>query len=280
MAEQASPDLSPEALAELRWAYQHLEHPSLAARLSDLLASPVESGLKVLPVRWQKRVRSGAELAILRALDVALTSLDGRSAGPSQDWAHRGLAVAAGAVGGFFGPLTVLAELPVTTLLILRSIADVARSQGEDLAGMEAKIACVQVFGLGGRSGEDDAAELGYYGLRISLGLHFERILEFTGPNHSVHIPAVINLARAIAARFGVVISDKAAVQMIPIAGAASGAVLNYLFMQHYQDVARGHFIVRRLEREHGFERIREAYLRVEEEERQAEREFSPIEGF
>jgi hypothetical protein len=77
-----------------------------------------------------------------------------------------------------------------------------------------------------------------------------------------------------------VVISDKAAVQMIPVAGAASGAVLNYLFMQHYQDVARGHFIVRRLEREYGIEPIREAYLRVEDEERQAEREFSPVEGF
>lgn len=272
--------LPPVALAELRWAYEHLEHPSLAARLSDLLASPVESGLKVLPVRWQKRVRRGAELAILRALKVALTSLDERTAGPSRDWAHKGLAVATGAVGGFFGPLAVLAELPVTTVLILRSIADVARSQGEDMSAMEAQIACVQVFGLGGRSVEDDAAEVGYYGLRISLGLHFERILEFAGGNHGIHIPAAMNLARAIAARFGVVISDKAAVQLIPIAGAASGALLNYLFMQHYQDVARGHFIVRRLERLYGIDLVREVYLRMAEAERQAERHFSPIEGF
>ena len=50
--------------------------------------------------------------------------------------------------------------------------------------------------------------------------------------------------------------------------------------MQHYQDVARGHFIVRRLEREYGPERIREAYQALRTEELAEAREFSPVEGW
>lgn len=272
--------LTSEELAELRWAYDHLEHPSLAARLSDLLATPVDGGLKLLPDRWQRRVRAAAERGILQALGLATTTMDPEARGPSQDWMHKLMAVGTGAVGGFFGPLTVLAELPVTTVLILRSIADVARSQGEDLASMESRVACVQVFGLGGRSGEDDDTELGYYGLRISFGLHFESILEYAGKGQGPHIPAVINLARAIAARFGVVVSDKTAAALVPVAGALSGATLNLLFMQHYQDVARGHFIVRRLERSYGIESVRDEYRRLEDEEQQARREYSPLEGW
>jgi len=87
-------------------------------------------------------------------------------------------------------------------------------------------------------------------------------------------------MVRAISARFGVVISDKAAAQMVPIAGALSGALLNLIFMNHYQDVAKGHFIVRRLERQHGADFIRDEYQRLADEEAEAEKEFSPLEGW
>jgi hypothetical protein len=142
-------------------------------------------------------------------------------------------------------------------------------------------MACIQVFALGGRTREDEAADLGYYGLRITLGLYFERdILEFANNVQGPHIPAAIGIVRAISARFGVVISDKAAAQMVPIAGAVSGAMLNLIFMKHYQDVAKGHFIVRRLERKYGVDVIRKAYGRLRDEETSAEKEFSPIEGW
>ena len=42
--------------------------------------------------------------------------------------------------------------------------------------------------------------------------------------------------------------------------GAVAGATLNTLFTGYYQDMARGHFIVRRLERRYGFETVRLAY--------------------
>ncbi len=273
--------LSNKEMAELRWAHKHLEHPSLAARLSDILASPFEEVFKILPKTWRRRLDQSSQASIYRALKMARLSMPGNKMSNPQLWTHRFLAVSTGAASGFFGPLALIAELPLTTTLILRSIADIARSEGEDLRDREARIACVQVFALGGRTREDEAADVGYYGLRITLGLHFERdILEYATNAQGPHIPAAIDLVRAIAARFGVVISDKLAAQMVPIAGAASGAALNLIFMNHFQDVAKGHFIVRRLERHYSVDAIRDEYQRLMDEEAEAEKEFSPIEGW
>ena len=70
-------------------------------------------------------------------------------------------------------------------------------------------------------------------------------------------------LVAAIGARFGIVVSEKAAVQAIPIIGAAGGAVVNTVFIGHYQDMARGHFTVRRLERIYSPEMVRAEYDRL-----------------
>ena len=280
MEHEARSRLSNQEIAELRYAYQRLEHPSFAARLSDLLASPIEEALSLLPKHWRRNLQHTAQASIYRSLKIAMLSMGSLQQTPAELWAHKLLAVGAGAVGGFFGPVATLAELPFTTTLILRAIADIARSEGEDLSDRDNRIACVQVFALGARTKDDNAADLGYYGLRITLGLHFERdILEYAASAKGPHIPAFIELTRAIAARFGVVISDKTAAQMVPIAGALTGAVLNLIFMQHFQDVARGHFIVRRLERQHGVDAIRQAYQRLMDEESETE-EFSPVEGW
>ncbi len=277
-------ELPAHATRELEWSYRQLEHPSLAARLSDVIASPFEQSMTLLPRDWRKRIERGIEASMMRTLNVAVASLPRpRSSGPysASMLGHKLSAVGAGAVGGFFGPLSTLVELPVTTALMMRSIADIAVSEGERLHdSLEARMACVLVFALGGRTHDDEDAEIGYYGLRIALGLHFENLIEYVGKSEGTHIPAIVNLVRAIAARFGVVLSDKTAAQMVPVAGALSGAVLNLMFMQHYQDVARGHFIVRRLERTYGAERIRDAYQQLAERERAANRAFSPVEGW
>jgi hypothetical protein len=51
--------------------------------------------------------------------------------------------------------------------------------------------------------------------------------------------------------------------QLVPIIGAAGGAVVNTMFMNHFQDMARGHFIVRRLEKIHGSDPVRLAYDKI-----------------
>jgi hypothetical protein len=175
--------LSEQETRELHWAYESLEHPSFAARLSSLLAMPIEEGMKLLPRHWRKRVERTAHASVLQAMNLAVASVGVGRTGPprSHNLLHKAMAAGAGAASGFFGALALAAELPVTTTLILRSIADIARSEGEDLTRSETRLACVQVFALGGRTREDEAADLGYYGLRITLGLHFENVLEYAG---------------------------------------------------------------------------------------------------
>ncbi len=270
---------APEELEQLRRAYRHLEHPSFAARLSNVIGTPIEQTLKLLPKSWHRRVNRAAEFSIRQAMNTAVSTLDTRTVFGASDRYHKLAAFAAGAVGGFFGPIALVAELPVVTLLMLRSIADIARSEGEDLNTLEARLACMKVFALGGRSNDDDAADTGYYGLRSTLAFHFARIPHYGGVPR-IHLPAGVELIRGISARFGMVVSDEIALQLVPVAGAISGGLLNLVFMQHFQDVARGHFTLRRLERAYGPEVVRKEYERIEKEEAKSITGFSPLEGW
>lgn len=246
----------------LRRAWQKLEHPSLAARLTAVVGTPIEEGMKLLPRKWYDQVHGAVEATLRRILGTAVSTLDTRGARPSRDDLHRLLGMGSGALGGFFGLPGVLLELPVTTGIMLRSIADIAVSEGEDLAQLEGRLACVEVFAFGGPREEDDAAETGYYSLRLALAFHFSLVSQ-TLVQRGVadqSLPFLVNLARGIAARFGVAVSDKIALQMVPLIGAAGGALINAIFVQHYQDMARGHFTVRRLERRYGADAVRRAY--------------------
>ena len=49
----------------------------------------------------------------------------------------------------------------------------------------------------------------------------------------------------------------------VPLIGAAGAATVNLLFMQHFQEMARGHFVVRRLERKYGKEAVQAAYEEI-----------------
>ena len=69
-----------------------------------------------------------------------------------------------------------------------------------------------------------------------------------------------MRLITLVAERFGIQITEKAAAQAIPALGAAGGALINTLFIDHFQDMARGHFIIRRLDRHYGEEAVRLAY--------------------
>ena len=68
---------------------------------------------------------------------------------------------------------------------------------------------------------------------------------------------------RAISSRFEVAVSEKVAAQAVPAIGAAGGAAINLIFMSHYQEMARGHFVVRRLERKYGAALVQAEYERL-----------------
>lgn len=253
-------------LADLKRAKALLENPGLAAKLSSMLGSPVEKGVKMLPASWQRGVHKATEAALMKALEVAVTSLGERPRSASQDRFHRMAAAASGAAGGAFGLAALSWELPLSTTLMLRSIADIAASEGENPRHLETKLACLTVFALGStKDKRDNATESGYFAARAALASAVTEAsahLAKKGLSKS-GAPALVRLVAAIGARFGIVVSEKAAVQAVPIIGAAGGAMVNTVFIGHYQDMARGHFIVRRLEKIHGAEPVRAAYERA-----------------
>src|SRR5258705_565862 len=158
--------LNPADFADLRRARAMLENPGVVMKVTNLIGLPVEKVFEVLP-KGVGRLVSGSTRAVLRAmLAVAAWTLSSRRTRPSTNGLHQFLATSSGAIGGFFGLLALPIELPVSTILMLRSIADIARSEGEDLWTQEARAACIQVFALGGSSVGDDAAETGYFAVR------------------------------------------------------------------------------------------------------------------
>jgi len=255
--------LSAAELEELQRAKALLENPGIAARLADIVGSPIERGMKMLPDKLQRSVHAATEAALMKAADVAVSTLRNGSSTRFRDNFHRIAVAASGAAGGAFGLPALAIELPLSTTLMLRSIADIAAAEGEDPRAVETKLACLMVFALGStRDRTDDAAESGYYAARYALATAVAEATKHLAQKSVGKgvAPPLVRLITLIGSRFGIVVSEKAAAQAIPILGAAGGALINTVFIGHYQDMARGHFIVRRLERTHGPEAVREAY--------------------
>ncbi|HTQ70985.1 MAG TPA: EcsC family protein [Acidocella sp.] len=154
---------------------------------------------------------------------------------PRKNLFHRLATTASGAASGFVGLPGAVIDIPFTTATILRSIAEVARDCGEDLSSEDTRRACLEVlaFGSPGESGEE--TETGYWAARLGVS----------------HL--TINLLiRSAAGRFGLILSEKLMAQMVPVAGALTGGLMNYSFTDYYQSMARVHFCLRALERRSG----------------------------
>lgn len=264
MTIQQAAELTPDDRDALRRAVDLLEHPSLAGRLTNLAGRPIEMIGFALPATVTKAISSATSKGLEAALKVALRTLPASRSSGSQRL-HRALAAASGAVGGSFGLAALPMELPVSTVIMLRAIADIAKSEGEDLSDPEAALACVEVFALGGRAGSTDAAESGYFATRAVLAKTVSEAARLIAERGLANEGAsvLVKFVTQVAARFGMVVSQKVAAQALPIAGAIGGAAINYAFIDHFQDIARGHFTVRRLERIYGKQQIRAEYDRI-----------------
>ncbi len=232
-----------------------------------MVGKPVSAISNALPVSASHAVALAAEKGLRMALSAALSTLRRSPGQPSRaasPYLHKAAAVASGAVGGALGLATLPLELPVSTVIMLRSIADIAVSEGEDLSEPEAALSCIHVFALGA-PGTEDASDNGYFAVRSMLAKTMAEAARFVAERSIVEesAPVLIRFIMHVASRFGVVVTQKAAAQALPVVGAFGGAVVNYAFMEHFQSMARGHFTVRRLERTYGHEVVRAEYNRL-----------------
>lgn len=272
--------LTSEDFQKLKHAVVLLESPTLTAKMTNLIS---ELGSKIIPQSisqpLQDKIVGIAEEALHKVFWIASKTMENKQQSASPKL-HKAAVAAVGGVGGFFGVATILIELPISTTIMMRSILDIAREEGFSLDDPQTKIECITVFGLEGNvSTSDDNAESGYFATKIALSKIVDQAqkaaieaiaakaaagtAELTEKNLG---NAIIKLIQTVAKRFGIHLTDQTAAKSIPMIGAALGATLNTMFTDFYQDMARGHFIVKKLEKKYSEEIIKEAYLNIYEE--------------
>ncbi len=248
-------------LEELARAVDVLENPSLAARIADYAGAPVNRVLDLLPSAVDAALSKTVEAAMMQCLKTAIVTLDGVPSRPPKPWLNSMAVGITGGVSGFLGIAALPMELPVTTTVMLRAIADIARASGEDLSRIEARLACLEVFALGARP-KAARPDVGYVASRTMLGQITGDAAAFLMERGAVELssPLLSRFVTELVARFSIVVSDRLAVSTLPVLGALGGATVNMIFMQHFQQIARSHFLVRRLERLHGADLVRRHY--------------------
>jgi hypothetical protein len=197
-------------------------------QLLNLIGGQAENLLEKLPAP----VRDGLGNQTERALRAALKAAQGsRQRVPDQPgWLNTAVTTAMGAAGGFGGLPSALAELPVTTTVLLRAIQGIAAEHGFDPEEEGVQFDCIQVFATAGPLEEDDGSDLAFLSTRVLV----------TGS-------AVQALIARVSPRLAVVLGQKLAAQTVPVLGAVAGAATNYAYTSYYQQMAHVHFGLRRL---------------------------------
>ena len=257
-----------EHLEELRAAQAKLETIPFLIKVANAVGQPLEKSVDALPERARKAILDATRAALDKGLDWAVATIDVPEGAKPRSWLHATVVTASGGLGGAFGWSALAIELPFSTMVMLRSIAAIAREHGEDLRDPETRLQCLAVLAYGGASSEDDATETTYYATRAALATSLPRAAARLGtairggdaPRAARVMAAFMN---KVAGRFGLVVQEKAIAQSVPVVGALGGAALNNVFIGHFHAIARGHFAVRRLERIYGEAVVREAYERL-----------------
>ncbi len=248
----------------------------MAMLIGKHAGQPAQKFLARLPGPVVKTLNHAIEKAVLKGLDLAIKSLDPEDRKKPMPRVTAAFAGLSGALSGLVGLAGLPLELPVTTLLMLRSIAAIARHMGEDMTTLEARLACVAVFAFGGADKSGDP-EVGYYASRALLGklasdvstLLGERALAATAGAATASTtaastgPAMAAFVGEVTTRFSATVWERAAASAAPLIGAVGGAALNVVFANHFNEIAWSHFTIRRLERIYGEDFVRGHYRRL-----------------
>jgi hypothetical protein len=213
--------------------------------------------------------RKLVEMSLSRLFDASTRGMDKVAlaeelAATSAGRRHKLISTISGAATGFMGAPGMIVDIPLTTGLMLRSIAGIARSYGEDPTTEEGRRACLEVFALSEhRDGQEGQA--GYWAARAALS----RL-------------AIDGFTRRVATILGLSFSQKLMSRVIPVVGAVAGGSLNYAFMDYYQQMARVHFTLRQVERRYDAGQVRACMDRLTEQERaraKAQKKTRPVTG-
>lgn len=217
-------------------AKRYRDAQGVGMQVVGLLGTQAEGLLDKLP----NAARQSLDGATVKALELSFTAAAASRASlpDTGNWLTRAVTMTTGAAGGFGGLPSALAELPVTTTVILRAIQGIAVEHGFDPAHEDTRADCLRVFAAAGPISEDDNIDLSFLTLRTTV----------TGATMQV-------LLAAVAPRLAVTLGKKLALQTVPVLGAVTGAAINYAFTSYYQDIAHVQFGLRKLAEETGHDR-------------------------
>jgi hypothetical protein len=273
-----------EELEFLEDAAQYLENPSFLMKLADMFGKP----LALLTSAIDKIAPDVVDNSVGRALRSAMTlaaktipaggdnelTIDTKisDVGRTTDFWHKVSVAVSGTAGGFFGFVGLPVELPVTTTIMFRSIAAIAKEFHEDLSDEEVRMQCLSVFSFGGPGKQDDELKSAYLSARVTLEETISAAAKAVAGKTAAQItkmieqgtaPAIVSLISKIAARFNITVTEKMVAQALPVLGAAAGGTINVAFMDHFNRVARFHFGIRSLERKYGKDLIQQTFQEI-----------------
>ncbi|WP_178991479.1 EcsC family protein [Winogradskyella schleiferi] len=260
--------ITPEDKEALLQAKTSMHNLGWAIRNVNKIGNTVETGVRHVPEKVLLKVQSITESVLLKIIKANLLTIKKNQTfkKPSKN-TYKGIVTGTGALSGFFGSTTgfgtaiFASEVTITTKFLMRTIMDIARSEGEDIYTLEGQMACLQVFALGGDAADDDGMEMSYYTTRIALNSALNKVSASgikMGLDSLVKGASVLgsnamgNFLSKIATRLSLLISEKFLAQAVPFVGAVGGGGLNYVFVDHFQKMASAHFTIRRLERKYG----------------------------
>ncbi|MEM5477466.1 EcsC family protein [Pacificibacter sp. AS14] len=222
---------TPEAIRALAARLRRANSPGM--QVLNMVGGTADGLFSKLPASVRTQLESVTMSALELAFDGASRSRKNGFEGGG--WLSKAVSSGLGAVGGAGGLPTALAELPVTTTILLHAIQAVAKEYGFDPEREDVRKACITVFAAAGPLEDDDGADLGFLATRTTL----------TG--------ATLNgIIARVAPRLSVVLGQKLAAQTVPILGAVAGAVTNYAYTAYYQDMAHVTFGMLRLSEDSG----------------------------
>ncbi len=254
--------LTPQDELTLRTAKQKMEDIGWAMEGLNKMGSFIDSRVQLLPGKQQKWLQQISFKVLQKVVESNLFSMksDKIEITPLNK-TYKAMVTSSGILGGVFGATAFAIDLGLTTKLMMRSIMDIARSEGEDLSTLDTQLACLQVFALGGKTKHDDSLDTGYFATRLTLNAAVRgstsKLVEglLVGASQPM-----LRLLAAVASRFSIQVSEKFVVQAVPVVGAVGGGAINLAFIRHFQNMAQAHFSIRRLERQYGKDSIEEAY--------------------
>lgn len=260
--------LSESDFADLQAAVAKLETQNFAMTLASKFNMSFEAFLQKIPGEVQAPIAAAVQKSLGQCLQIAMNLKQSNPTAFQNKSLHTFGVAVTGALGGFFGMPGLIVELPVTTIVMLHSIIEIARAEGEDLSNPESALACLQVLALGpqgahGSRGKPSGSA--YYETRAALAAVTHEAATYVARGGAVKggAPVLIAFVRGIASRFGVEVSDKVVAEALPIVGAIGGLSVNVLFSNYFHRLAEGHFTVRRLERKYGTELVSTEYERA-----------------